>query len=178
MKLRRRTIRNVSGQLEYSPLLTSGKANGILFCRVRLFHFEYQIDLQTIARAHAFAYIRTVMSYRLNHIAITTSDLRASRAFWETVFEARAIERPTKGVSPQGAWYRLSDIELHLQFREKPKTRTDQHFALEVDNADTLADRCRSMGRLVEEKELLPGFARRYLLYDPDDNRVEILQRD
>ncbi len=118
------------------------------------------------------------MSYRLNHIAITTSDLQAARAFWETVFEARPIDRPTQGVSPQGAWYELGEIELHLQFRENPKTKTDQHFALEVDNADKLAKRCRKMGRLVEERELLPGFVRRYFLYDPDDNRVEILQKD
>ena len=131
-----------------------------------------------IARAQAFAYLCPGMSYRLNHIAIITSDVRASRAFWETVFEARPIERPAQGVSPQGVWYKLGDIELHVQFRENPKTRTDQHFALEVDDADTLAERCRNMGRMVEEKERLPGYARRYLLYDPDDNRVEILQGD
>ena len=118
------------------------------------------------------------MGYRLNHIAITTSDVRASRAFWETVFEAMPLERPAQGVSPEGVWYTLGDIELHVQFREKPKIRTDQHFSLEVDDADSVAERCRSMGRLVEEKARLPGYVRRYLLYDPDDNRVEILQRD
>lgn len=133
---------------------------------------------QVIACVGAFIYIRPMMNYRLNHIAITTSDLRASRAFWETVFEARPIDRPGQGVSPEGVWYKLGEVELHLQLREKPTTRTDQHFALEVDNADMLAKLCRKMGRLVEEKERLPGFARRYLLYDPDDNRVEILQRD
>ena len=137
-----------------------------------------RISAQIIACAGAFTYICHMMNYRLNHIAITTSDLQASRAFWETVFEARPIERPGQGVSPGGGWYALGEIELHLQLREKPTTRTDQHFALEVDNADILAERCRKMGRLVEEKECLPGFARRYILYDPDDNRVEILQRD
>ncbi|MFQ5606905.1 MAG: VOC family protein [Candidatus Zixiibacteriota bacterium] len=117
------------------------------------------------------------MKYRLDHIAVTTSDLRASQSFWETVFGATSLERPTTGVSQLGAWYKIGEIELHLQYREKPTFKTDQHFALEVADADSLAERCRSMGRMVEAPDPLPGFARRFFLYDPDDNRVEILQK-
>ena len=113
----------------------------------------------------------------LNHIAITTQDLAACRAFWEGVFRAKEISRPTLGVSPIGVWYRLGDTELHLQYRPKSIQKTDQHFALEVTNITELVDRARLFGRLVEEKEPIPGFVKRYFLYDPDDNRVELLQK-
>lgn len=119
----------------------------------------------------------TMMKAQLSHIAITCSNLTACQAFWEKVFEAELIDRPVTGVSPTGAWYKLGDIELHLQYRTRPKVKTDQHFALIVEDTNEIADRARRMGRQVEESELLPGFCKRYFLYDPEGNRVEILQR-
>lgn len=117
------------------------------------------------------------MNAELSHIAITCANLAACQTFWEKVFEAQPIERPEVGVSPEGAWYQLGELELHLQHRTRPKTKTDQHFALIVEDATELADRARRMGRQVEGAENLPGFSARYFLYDPDENRVEILQR-
>lgn len=117
------------------------------------------------------------MKAELAHIAITCANLAACKAFWEKLFAAEPIERPTAGVSPEGAWYRLGDIELHLLCRTRPTTKTDQHFALIVEDADELMERAGRMGRQTEKPENLPGFSKRYFIYDPDGNRVEILQR-
>ena len=116
------------------------------------------------------------MNFVLNHIALTTANLRGSSAFWETVFDAQPIERPTSGVSPDGAWYRIGNLELHLQYRQKPRQKTDQHFALVTGDAEEIAERARRMGRQVEVAEAIPGFSKRFFLYDPDGNRVEVLQ--
>lgn len=118
------------------------------------------------------------MDARLDHIAITTADLDSCRAFWETVFEAQLIDRPDRGVSSEGLWYRIGDLELHLMVRQKPRQKTDQHFALVVADVEEIADRARRMGRQVETRDNLPGFSGRCYLYDPDGNRVEILQRE
>ena len=117
------------------------------------------------------------MKPSLNHIAITTSDLVSSKAYWETVFQVERIERPSAGVSSEGVWYKFGDLDLHILVREKPMNKTDQHFALEVDDLDELECRARGMGAMVEAREPLPGFSRRVYLYDPDDNRVELLQK-
>ncbi|MCH9031154.1 MAG: VOC family protein [candidate division Zixibacteria bacterium] len=117
------------------------------------------------------------MKPSLNHIAITTSDLVSAKAFWETVFQAEKLERPSSGISSEGVWYKLGDLELHILVREKPGNKTDQHFALEVDDLDELKRRARGMGAMVETRESLPEFTRRVYLYDPDDNRVELLQK-
>ena len=122
-------------------------------------------------------YIHSSMGASVDHIAITTADLDGCRAFWETVFQAQPIERPKAGVGSEGLWFQIGELELHLMYRQKPRQKTDQHFALVVENADELADRARRMGRQVETRENLPGYTNRYYLYDPDGNRVEIFQR-
>jgi len=116
------------------------------------------------------------MSNRFHHIAVTVSDLAAAEVFWDKVFLAERITRPTSGVHPEGIWLRIGGLELHLQYRERRMQKTDQHFALIVEAADDYVTRAKAQGRQVETREPFTGFRKRYYLYDPDGNRVELLE--
>jgi catechol 2,3-dioxygenase-like lactoylglutathione lyase family enzyme len=113
-----------------------------------------------------------------HHIAIEVTNVNRSREFWASVLGLQEIPRLTEGQSKyDGAWFRLGNLDLHLQERPAGGEKNGQHFALEVDNFDEVVGEAPAFGGKVEEAKMLSGFSKRCFLRDPDNNRIEILQR-
>jgi len=114
----------------------------------------------------------------VHHIAIEVTNVGRAREFLTAVFGLREIPRLTEGQSNYGgAWFRLGNLDLHLQERPKGVEKSGQHFALEVDNFDEVVSRAPAFGGKVEEAKMLEGFSKRCFLRDPDNNRIEVLQK-
>jgi catechol 2,3-dioxygenase-like lactoylglutathione lyase family enzyme len=118
------------------------------------------------------------MTPAVHHIAIEVTNVNRSREFLAAVFGLREIPRLTEGRSNHGgAWFRLGNLDLHLQERPKGSEKNGQHFALEVSNFDEVVSKAPAFGGKVEEAKRLEGFSKRCFLRDPDNNRIEVLQK-
>lgn len=118
------------------------------------------------------------MNTSLHHVAVAVENLERAIEFYDGVFAFPHIERLTRKVSHnRGAWYQLGPIELHLL--EKPGTgkKTQQHFALLTTEFNEIVKKTPLHGGRVEEAKLIEGMRQRCFLYDPDDNRIELLER-
>lgn len=113
-----------------------------------------------------------------HHIAIEVTNVSRSREFLMALFGLEEIPRLTEGLSAyHGAWFRLGNLDLHLQERPKGSEKSGQHFALVVTNFDDIARKALAFGGKIEEAKKLEGFSKRCFLRDPDNNRIEVLQK-
>jgi catechol 2,3-dioxygenase-like lactoylglutathione lyase family enzyme len=120
----------------------------------------------------------SALASSIHHVAVIVRDVESSKRFYLSVFGFQEIERLTARVSShKGAWFRVGQLELHLQQREEPVDKTEQHFALVTERFDEVVTRTKEFGGAIEEAKLVEGFTRRCFLYDPDRNRIELLQR-
>ena len=114
----------------------------------------------------------------LHHIAVIVADVPRAKNFYKTVFGLEEIERLTAATSTnQGAWFRLGEMELHLQGRIGNTAKTEQHFALLTDQFDDIVALAMKNGGRTEAAKLINGVSKRCFLYDLDGNRVELLQK-
>ena len=118
------------------------------------------------------------MKLNIHHVAVVVKDVEASQNFYRQVFGFESTRRLTEKTSAnRGAWYKVGALELHLQERPEHVAKTDQHFALEVEDLDELVKRAEASGGKSEAAKLVDGFSKRRFIYDIDQNRIELLQR-
>lgn len=110
----------------------------------------------------------------LDHVSVIITDPDRARAFYGNLLGLREIPMP-KTFNFQVLWYDLGNQTLHLLVKEKPDTISPRHFALKVEDAKTSRDFFRSRGIPIQETTLIPG-ADRFFIYDPDGNRIEMIQ--
>lgn len=114
----------------------------------------------------------------IHHIAVVVTDLEKNKAFYQEVFSLPEIARESSNaVRPKGAWLQMGMVELHLQFREEQAAKSDQHFAIVVENLDQVCSRASAMGAKTVASTPLTGFQKRAFVYDFDGNRIEVLQK-
>jgi glyoxylase I family protein len=65
--------------------------------------------------------------------------------------------------------------QLHLLLKEKADSRSPRHFALRVKDVQAARKCLRAREIPLEETTQIPG-CDRFFVYDPDGNRVEIIQ--
>jgi glyoxylase I family protein len=112
----------------------------------------------------------------LHHVAVIVTDVDKAKDFYRKSFLLEEKERLTARVSQhKGAWFRLGNLELHLQERTSPFEKSEQHFALLTDEFEAVIERVTRFGGRWESAKLVDGFQKRCFLYDLDDNRIELL---
>lgn len=101
--------------------------------------------LLALAACQSAAPLRTGAT-GLDHAALHVSDLGASVAFYEEVFELDEI--PAPGDPTVIRWLGLDGAELHLIHYDGavPATTKAVHFALRVPDLDALVDRVETLG--------------------------------
>ena len=111
---------------------------------------------------------------QLDHASVVITDVERSRRFYRDVLGLREIPKP-RTFDFVVLWFDLGNMHVHLLLKDKPDTISPRHFALRV--ADVAAARVWFAGRgvPVEETTPIPG-ADRFFVYDPDGNRIEIIQ--
>jgi catechol 2,3-dioxygenase-like lactoylglutathione lyase family enzyme len=113
----------------------------------------------------------------IHHIAVTVQNTELSARFYREVFGLSPIARDPNAGNPQGAWFSLGSVQLHLQDRPEKMPKTDQHFAVVVEDLAGVMTRARELGGRVKESRPLEGFSQRAFVYDLDDNRIEVLEK-
>ncbi len=111
---------------------------------------------------------------QIDHVSVIVTDEARSRKFYGELLGLKEIPKPST-FDFAVLWLDLGGQHLHLLLKERPDTLSPRHFALRV--TDAVAARAHFHGRGVatEETTPIPG-ADRFFVYDPDGNRVEIIQ--
>lgn len=111
---------------------------------------------------------------RLDHVAIITSDLDRSVAFYRDVLELEFLPRPDFDVP--GAWFSLGGKEeLHIIVSENQAQGEPRgHFALEVDGIETFSEQVLKLGTPHHGPQPRPDGAIQFFIEDPDGNTIEL----
>ncbi len=114
----------------------------------------------------------------LNHVALDVNDLEAAVDFYTGLFEMKRVPAPDFG-RPY-AWLEFDDQQLHLIERGDCWPE-NQHFALIVDEFETVWDRAAERGAIGEDAgyvRALPNGVVQCYVRDPSGNRVEFMWPD
>jgi catechol 2,3-dioxygenase-like lactoylglutathione lyase family enzyme len=108
----------------------------------------------------------TVRLVGINHVALEVEDIDRSLAFYGSIFDIRL-----RGRSAGAAFVDIGDQFLALMEGRSQGRDGARHFGLVVEDKDAVR-------RALEEAgvKVVPG--RRLDFFDPDGNRVEIVQYD
>lgn len=114
----------------------------------------------------------------LNHVALDVDDLEEAVSFYTELFDMERVPTPDFG-SPY-AWLEFGEQQLHLIERgeERPE---NQHFALIVDDFETVWDRAVEWGAIGGEAgyaRALPNGVVQTYVRDPSGNRLEFMCPD
>ena len=110
----------------------------------------------------------------IDHVSVIVTDLARSRYFYRDVLGLSEIAKP-KTFDFKVLWFDLGNQQLHLLQKPQPDTRSPRHFALRV--ADARAARGHFHAHGIETQETTPiPKCDRFFVYDPDGNRIEIIQ--
>lgn len=111
---------------------------------------------------------------QLDHVSVVITDIERSRLFYRDILGLKEIAKP-RTFDFVVLWFDLGNQQLHLLLKEQPDTRSPRHFALRV--ADVQAARKHFAAHSIPTQETtpIPG-ADRFFLWDPDGNRIEVIQ--
>jgi glyoxylase I family protein len=111
---------------------------------------------------------------QIDHCSVITTDVERSRRFYAGLLGLQEIHSP-RTFDFIVVWYDLGNQHLHLLLKDKPDTRSPRHFALRVVDVAAARNYFQEHGVATEETTPIPG-AERFFIYDPDGNRIEIIQ--
>jgi len=114
----------------------------------------------------------------LNHVAVLTKHLAASKAFYRDVLGFAEIVRPPFDFD--GAWLFNYGVQIHLIVDASvpdssgPIQTRDPHLAFEVDDLDAVARHLEARG-IPFRKNIVEATARRQIFFrDPDGHHIEV----
>ena len=110
----------------------------------------------------------------LDHCSVLITDITAARGFYGEILGLKEIAPPAT-FDFVALWFQLGHGTLHLLQKDKPDTRSPRHFCLHVENIAEARTYLASKSVPLEETVKIPG-CDRFFVYDPDGNRIEILQ--
>jgi catechol 2,3-dioxygenase-like lactoylglutathione lyase family enzyme len=111
----------------------------------------------------------------VHHVSIMVPDVEAALAFYVDVLGLTPrTDRPDFGIG--GAWLDAGGQQLHLVEGATPN-RAGQHFALRVDDLDSVLSELRGKGYDVPDP-FHSGVGRQTTVDDPAGNTVELNQPD
>jgi catechol 2,3-dioxygenase-like lactoylglutathione lyase family enzyme len=111
---------------------------------------------------------------QIDHVSVVITNVERSRRFYRDLLGLKEIAKP-RTFDFVVLWFDLGNQQLHLLRKEQPDTRSPRHFALRVADVQAARRYCREHGLNPEETTTIPG-ADRFFIYDPDGNRIEVIQ--
>jgi catechol 2,3-dioxygenase-like lactoylglutathione lyase family enzyme len=111
---------------------------------------------------------------RIDHVSVLITDLARSRRFYRDVLGLTEIAKP-KTFDFRVLWFDLGNQHLHLLLKPQPDAVSARHFALRVADAQQARAYFQSQGVAVQETTPIPH-CDRFFVFDPDGNRIEIIQ--
>lgn len=111
---------------------------------------------------------------QLDHVSVLITDVEKSRTFYRDLLGLKEIAKP-RTFDFVALWFELGPGQLHLLKKDQPDTRSPRHFALRVTDVAAARAYFEGKGVPLQETGLIPG-ADRFFIFDPDGNRIEIIQ--
>ena len=113
----------------------------------------------------------------IHHWSVVVSDMERAVKFYSDVLGLQEIEIPST-FKPAGAkvrWFQLGNQHIHLMPSPQPDALGPRHIALEIEDAQAGRDYFKDRGIAFTEELLIPG-ADRFVITDPDGNRIELIE--
>jgi catechol 2,3-dioxygenase-like lactoylglutathione lyase family enzyme len=111
---------------------------------------------------------------QFDHVSVIVTDVENSRRFYRDLLGLKEIAKP-RTFDFVVLWFELGGQQLHLLHKDRPDTVSPRHFALRVADAHAARLYFQEHGLVPEETTPIPG-ADRFFIYDPDKNRIEVIQ--
>ncbi len=111
---------------------------------------------------------------QLDHCSVIITNVERSRRFYRDLLGLKEIAKP-RTFDFVVLWFDLGNMHIHLLLKEKPDSLSPRHFALRVKDVAAARAYFQANGVTTEETTLIPG-ADRFFIYDPDGNRIEVIQ--
>jgi catechol 2,3-dioxygenase-like lactoylglutathione lyase family enzyme len=116
----------------------------------------------------------------LNHLALTSTHLEATRAFYTDVLGFREVSRPA--FSFRGAWLYNYGLMIHIIEKDSAGTGSiegeistrDNHFALHADDLDAAEQALLAHGVPYRKNEIPERKIRQLFFRDLDGNHIEV----
>ncbi len=118
--------------------------------------------------------VPTLAITQIDHCSVIITDVERSRRFYRDLLGLKEIAKP-RTFDFVVVWFDLGNQHLHLLLKDQPDTLSPRHFALRVADARAARAHFQGHGLATEETTPIPG-ADRFFIYDPDGNRIEIIQ--
>ena len=112
---------------------------------------------------------------QIDHVSVLITDVERSRRFYRDLLGLKEIAKPRGRLRLWRLWFELGNQQLHLLRKDQADTRSPRHFALRVQDVEEARDYFRERNVPLEETTSIPG-CDRFFVYDPDGNRIEIIQ--
>lgn len=111
---------------------------------------------------------------QIDHVSVLITQVERSRHFYRDLLGLKEIAKP-RTFDFVALWFDLGNQQLHLLLKPEPDTRSPRHFALRVRDVAQARLYLRERGLKLDETTKIPG-ADRFFIFDPDGNRIEIIQ--
>ena len=114
---------------------------------------------------------------QIQHCSLVVQDLDRAAAFYRDVLGLTEIEIPStfKPAGLKVRWFCLGAQQIHILEGAANQPNSQQHMALQVDDAQAARSWMNEKGFDIEETILIPG-ADRFFVRDPDGNLIEIIE--
>ena len=114
---------------------------------------------------------------QIQHCSLVVQNLERAATFYRDVLGLTEIEIPStfKPAGLQVRWFRLGSQQIHILLGTEKQALSQQHMALQVDDAQAARAWMKEKGIDIEEAILIPG-ADRFFVRDTDDNLIEIIE--
>lgn len=111
---------------------------------------------------------------QIDHVSIIVTDVERSRRFYRDLLGLSEIAKP-RTFDFVVLWFDLGNQQLHLLHKPQADSRSPRHFALRVADVPAARSYFQQNNVPIQETTPIPG-ADRFFLFDPDGNRIEIIQ--
>jgi catechol 2,3-dioxygenase-like lactoylglutathione lyase family enzyme len=114
---------------------------------------------------------------QIQHCSLVVQNLDRAATFYREVLGLTEIVIPST-FKPAGLnvrWFRLGSQQIHILLGTENQPLSQQHMALQVDDAQAARLWMKEKGIDIEETILIPN-ADRFFIRDPDSNLIEIIE--
>jgi catechol 2,3-dioxygenase-like lactoylglutathione lyase family enzyme len=111
---------------------------------------------------------------QIDHVSVLITDVERSRRFYRDLLGLQEIAKPCT-FDFVVLWFDLGNQQLHLLHKTEADSRSPRHFALRVADVPAARAYFQQHGVTIQETTPIPG-ADRFFIFDPDGNRIEIIQ--
>jgi catechol 2,3-dioxygenase-like lactoylglutathione lyase family enzyme len=114
---------------------------------------------------------------RLDHVQLCIPPGAEDRAreFYGGLLGLSEIEKPEPLRARSGLWFEIAGIQLHIGV-ESDQGKSKRHPAFEVENVEGVRAYLERNGVRTRDEIPLAG-TKRFSLFDPFDNRIELIER-